>query len=102
MKSRALPPMAACKGSPIESSLRRMADLPKLATRRKGDAEVKDGGLTGQLKHWATSLSKLTPNQSIDPKVQPWRAVRISRSHRRREPVGASARRGEGAVGEPS
>ena len=61
LKSRALPPMAACKGSPIESSLRRMSDLPKLATRRKGDAEVEDGGLTGQLKRWATSLPKLTP-----------------------------------------
>jgi hypothetical protein len=52
--------MAACKRSPIESSLRRMADLPKLATRRNGEAEVEDGGLTGQLKRWATSLPKLT------------------------------------------
>jgi hypothetical protein len=64
LKSCALPPMAACKRSPIESSLRRMADLPKLATRRNGEAEVEDGGL-----HWAAEALGYQPTK-VDPRIK--------------------------------
>ena len=46
MKSLALPPMEACRRRPTESSFRKMADLPKLATSRKVDADEWDDGLT--------------------------------------------------------
>lgn len=79
-----------------------MADLPKLATRRKGDAEVEDGELTEQLKRWATSLPKLTPGSKHRSESL---AMESSEDQQKPSPEragGSVGEEGEGAVGEPS
>jgi hypothetical protein len=41
-----------------------MAECPKLATRRNGGADEEEDGLTEQLNHCKTSLSKLAPGSN--------------------------------------
>jgi len=94
--------MEACRRRPTESSFRQMADLPKLATSRKVDADEWDDGLTERLKRPATSLSKLAPgskHRSESPAMEDsWIS---SGRHRQRGVEGGSAGREGRAVGEP-
>lgn len=69
-----------------ESSLRRMAERPKLMIKWKVHLEFGDAELTAQLNSSETSLLKETPGSKDRSRVQPsWPLGITTREHRQRQ-----------------